>query len=505
MSEVNAEGLNVAAVAESSKGASPPPTTGWQNLECDAVGDPGASYKKQARNPYTKTRQLRRPFVSGMDATLTLDIDAIKDHIDFFGSAIFKADWLHAGGTDQSAYVPTAVAADGFTVASNGALADGTLVVSRGLAEDDNNGVFVCASAAAGKIAITGAVLVVEADPPNNAIVEVCGFQFAEGDAELDADGNLITTTKDLRELDLQEHQFVYFGSSDEVDPPHHFATADYHGLAEVLTIAQHKITFRRRGWTVAAADDGASKTIRMFFTKWIRNVARGHDDENMVSHAFEVTYPGLAAGPADAYELLLGYELDQATFDIPSEGKVAMQMTFVGRTVSDPSTSRVTGPSVARDVVTELALSTSADFLRLSCDDIDENGLMTDFESLKIVFKNNVSGQKTVGHLGNRFVTVGTFEAQTEAEVILTTPDIVTAVRDNRVLRLAAGMRNDDFGMVIDIPATGAMESPKKIDHNKLITISSKIAGFMDPKSAFTAGLSVFAFLPRQAPGLET
>src|SRR5690349_20628434 len=107
MAETNSEGANVAAAEESSQGTLP--TTGWLNLEADAIGDPGPAYKKQARNPFTITRQLRRPFISGLDCALSLDLDATKDHIDIFREAMFKSTWLHSGGTDQSKFAVTAV------------------------------------------------------------------------------------------------------------------------------------------------------------------------------------------------------------------------------------------------------------------------------------------------------------------------------------------------------------------------------------------------------------
>jgi hypothetical protein len=509
--EVNAETVNIAATEETSQGAATPPTTGWLNLEADAIGDPGPSYKSQARMPFTITRQLRRPFLAGMDCVLTLDVDVIKDHLDFFGPAIFKSDWKHSGGTGQSKFLIAAVVdggvgADSFTVEDDGALPEGTLIVTRGLADEENNGLFrVAAGSTDTSVKVPTDTLVPDASPNANATLDVAGFQFAESDAELDADGNLITTTKDLRTLGLQEHQIVYFASSEEVDPPYCFDNAEYYGFTEILTIEQHKITFRRRQWTVGAADDGDGKTIRLFFTKWVRNVARRHADENLVSHAFEVTYPGLAAGPADAYEKLLGYMLDQATFNFPTEGKVSLQLTFVGKTATPPETDRWTGPSAALNVVTGLAVSTSADIKRVHIDNVDESGLMTDFQDLKITLRNNIQAEKAVGHLGNRFTPLGAFEAQIEAEAYFTDPDVVTAVRDKRIIRAFAGGRNDDFGFMLDVPSTGAMESPKKIEHNRTVTVSSKISGFMDSDSQFTAGLSMFAYLPTRAPGLET
>lgn len=511
MAETNSEGINIAATEETSQGVSPPPSTGWLNLEADAIGDPGPAYKKMARSPFTITRQLRRPFISGLDCALTLDLDAIKDHVDFFGEAMFKSNWKHSGGSGQSKFLVTAVTdggggVDGFTVAADGDVLTGTLVVTRGFDDPENNGLFrVAVGSTDTSVKVPTGSLVADASPNANATLDVAGFQFSAGDLDLDGDGNFVTVTKDFTTLGLQVGQFGYIPNSAEVDPPYCFANDAYYGFFEVVAIAANKLTVRRRGWTVGAATTETTTTIRMFFTKWIRNVARSHSDENLVSHAFEVTYSDLAAGPADAYEYLLGYMLDQVTFNMPAEGKVSMSCTFVGTTAEDPDTVRATGPSSALNVVTSLAVSTSSDITRLSIDNVDETGLMTDFQDLKIMLKNNISPEKAVGHLGNRFTPLGVFEAQTQAEVFFTDPEIVTCVHDNRILRLAAGMRNDDFGMVIDIPSTGAMKAAKKIEHNKLIAVSSEISGFMDATSGFTAGMSVFAYLPTQAPGLET
>lgn len=501
MAEVNSEGVNIAAVVEATQGASPPPTTGWLNLEADAIGDPGPEYKKMARNPFTITRQLRRPFISGLDCALSLDMDAIKDHIDFFGEAMFKSVYKHSGGTGQSLYRPTGVTATGYTVAANGAIANNELVVARGFGTAGNNGLKLLAgTSTATEIKTAG--LTVEASPPANAEVEIAGVQASvAADIQLDANGDLISTALNWTTMGLNVGQWIYIPNAAEAtvmgSANYAFANTVYTGFARIKTIAATKLSLERRSWVVGAADTAAGKTIRVFFTKWVRNVPRSHADELLVSHAFEVTYPRLAAGPADAYEYLLGYMLDQVTFSMPAEGKVALSATFVGKTAQDPTTSRNTGPSTALNVVTSLAVSTSSDIKRLTVANVDETGLLTDFQDMKIVLKNNIGTEKAVGNLGNRFTPLGTFEAQTEADVYFTDPAIVTAVHDNRILRIAAAMRNTDFGMLIDVPSTGAMASKKKIEHNKLITISTGIAGFMDSTNAFTASLSVFAYLP--------
>lgn len=509
--EVNAETANVAVVVETSQGADPPPTTGWYNLEPDAIGDPGPDYKKMARTPFTITRQKRRPFIAGVDCTMTLDLDLTKDHIDMFGESIMKSDWKHSGGTGQSKFKIEAVVdggggVDSFTVPALGGLAEGMLVVSRGLGNEQNNGVWRVAAGSTGtSVKVPTGSLVADATPAANATLDVCGFQFNAGDLELDADGNLTTTTKDLTTLGLNVGQPVYIPGPDDVDPPYRFDNDDYFGFAIVDKIETNKITLVERDWEVGAPDNGGTRTVQLRFTKWVRNVARSHSDENDVTLAFEITYPGLAAGPADAYEKLLGYKLDQATFNIPPEGKVSMQMTFVGMTAQDPDTDRWTGPSTALNPVTGLAVSTSADINRLRVADVDETGLWSDFKDLKIIFKNNITPEKAVGHMGNRFTPLGVFETDTEADVFFVTPEIVKAVSDNRILRKGTGMRNDDFGCFIHIPSMGAMTAKKKLEHNRLVSVTSNMSGFMDGERQYTASIGVFAHLPTQAPGLET
>lgn len=506
---MHSDSVNIAAAEESTPGVLP--TSNWRNLEADAIGDPGPQYTKQARNPFTITRQLRRPFVAGLDCALTLEVDAIKDHIDIFGEAMFKADWKHNGGTGQSLFRPSAVtdgggSEDSFVVAAAGNLANGTIIVTRGFANPENNGTFVTTgTSTTTAIKVATGTLVAEANPPDNATLDVAGFQFAAGDLEIDSDGNLITTSKDLRDLGLHVGQMVWLPSAEEQDPPYVFANPDYYGSAKVVAIAQNKITLERRSWTVGAPDDGAGKTIRLLFGRWIRNVARGHADENLVTHSFEITYPTVGDNGTPRYEYLKGYTLNAATFQFPLEGKVSMQLTFIGKEADDPTDSRASGASDATDCVTGLAMSTSSDIKRLSVANVDESGLMTDFAELSLVLNNNVTAVKAVGHLGNRFTPIGTFEAQVEGDAYFVTPEIVAAVSDNRIVRFLTGGRNDDFGVLFDVPSAASMSANKTIAKGELVRISSQVSGFMDGDEGYTAGMTVFPWLPTRAPGLET
>lgn len=502
MSIVNAEGINIATTVENVQGAFPPPATNWENLEANAIGDPGPEYKKDSRRPFSITRQLRRPFVVGLDAALTLEMDVTKNAMDTFAEAMFKAAWKHSGGKGQSMYKPTAVTATGFTVAGNGAYAANRLFIARGFGNANDGLKLSLLSADALEIKFAGLVPQLAAAVPAGAQLEFCGIQAsAAADLQLDGAGNLTSEGGvDFTTLGLNVGQLVYIPSQAEAtamgDVNFAFENAAYYGLAEVDVIEADKVTFKWRTWTVGAAELAAGKTVRVFFTKWVRNVARSHADERLVSHAFEVTYPGLAAG-ADAYEYLLGYMLDEVVFNIPAEGKITMQLKFIGMTAKDPSAVRQAGPVDATDPVTGLAISTAVPMMRLAVDNVDETGLMTDFNDVKITIKNNIAGEKAIGTLGNRFTPLGTFELQNALKVYFNDLNIVTAVRDNRQLRMITAGRNTDFGMALVEPATGAMKSDKSIEHNKTVTVNSEVSGYMDPTRKYTAALSMFAYLP--------
>lgn len=504
MGVVNSEGVDLRAVADAVQGAFPPPATGWFGIEANAIGDPGPEYKKDSRRPFSITRQIRRPFVAGLDCALTLEMDVTKDHMDVFAEAMFKAAFKHSGGKGQSLYRPTAVTATGYTVPALGDYPANRLFIARGFGTA-NDGIKLSVVSADPLEIKTGGTVVQAVYPatPANAQLEFCGIQAnVAADLRIDAQGNLTSQGGvDFTTLGLNVGQLLYFPSQAEAtamgDVNFAFANAAYYGLAEIDAIAAAKITFRRRQWVVGAADAAPAKTVRVFFTKWIRNVARSHADERLVSHTFEVTYPGLAAGPADAYEYLRGYMLDDVVFKIPAEGKISMQLKFVGKTANDPSAARQAGPNIALDPVTGLAISTATQMLRLSIDNVDETGLMTDFQDMNITLKNNIAGEKAIGQLGNAFTPLGEFEGMTSSKAYFADLNVVIAVRDNRILRLLAGGRNSDFGMVLDMPSTGAMKSDKTIEHNKLVTINSEVSGFMDATRKYTAALSMFAYLP--------
>lgn len=505
MSQVITEGVNLAAVVETTLGAAVPPTTGWVNLQPNSLGAIGPSYKKLARDPISKNRQNQRPILVDEDSQAPWEADVTKDLVDDFLEGIFMSATKHSGGTGVARWqvqptgggtvALTALTGAAATVASGGALAQNVLVYLRGFAVAANNGLKVVGAASTGT-SITLAGLTAEAAPPGNAQIEVAGVQGASGDIGLDANGNLTSVALDFTTIGLQVGQWIWVGG-DPTNATLNFATTAYRGFAKISAVAAHLVTLSRRSWTVGAADTGTAKTIQILFSRWIRNVAIDHADFKTPSYAFEVTYPNLSAPGTAEYEYLLGNMIDEWAFNLPLTQKATAQMKFMGTTSVDPATARDTGPATAVNPVTNLALSTSTDVMRLRMSNTDETGISTDFQSCKMTIKNNVTPEKELGRLGAQLMNVGKFEVHLEMDVIFTSDQVIKGIHDNRQATLDIGLRNGDFGVLLDVAAMSLDSGDRKFEKNKSVVIATKTTGFQDPTLGFTLGASLFAYLP--------
>jgi hypothetical protein len=495
MPQVLTEGVNLAAVPESSLGATTPPTTGWFNLQPNSLGDIGPTYKKLARSPISKNRQMQRPILVDVDSAAPWESDITKNLLDNFIEGIFMASVKHSGGKSQSLYRPTAVTATGYTVAANGDYAANRLFFARGFPDAANNGLKVTvASVDAAEIKFAG--LTANATVPANAELEFAGVQGAAGDIGMDADGNLTSTALDFTTLGLVVGQYIRIGDLPS-GAAYAFANTVYVGTARVKAISANLLTLECRSWTVGAADAGATKTIRIFFTKYCRNVAIDHADYKTPSYAFEVTYPNLGAGPVPEYEYMLGNHIDEWMWNFPLTSKATAQMTFTGTTSTAPSVTRKDGPATAINPVTNLAVGTSTDLMRLRIANADETGVTTDFANIKVTMKNNVEPEKQLGQLGSTLMNVGKFEVAVEADCIFTSDDVIEAVHDNRITSLEVLMRNSDFGAMLNVASMSIDEAGRKFETNKSVQITAKASGFQDATLGHTASLSMFAYLP--------
>lgn len=491
MSQTQTEGTNLAVAPETTLGTQA--AAGWINLQPNNYGDVGPSTKKVARTPISQNRQNQKPIVVDLDSAVPYTCDLTKDVVDAFLSGLMMSAVKHSGGTGLSLFRPTAVTATGYTVAALGNVQTGTLIVARGFG-GANDGLKLTTASIATEIKAAG--LVVNAAPPANATVDVAGFQATvAADIQMDVNGNLTSTAANFTTMGLNVGQWIWVGGA--LGTAFVFANTAYRGFARIKTIAATLLTLERRSWTVGGADVAAGKTIQLFWSRWARNVALNHADALKPSFSFEITYPDLGGVGVPKYEYPLGNLVDEWNWNLSLTDKATLDLKFTGTTTPVHTVTRATGAATALNPVTQLAASTAVDLARLRISNVDETGVTTDFKSVKITFKNNVNPEKVLGALGAAIMSLGRFEVMVEAEVLFTASDVVDAIRDNRTITMDFGVRNTDFGLLIDVMAASMDEGDRNFPTNQTVTIKAKSTGFQDPTLGSTAGVSVFGFLP--------
>jgi hypothetical protein len=421
--------------------------------------------------------------------------DLTKDLQDALLASWLMSNIKSTGGTGQAYFQPTARTTTDYTVAANGALQAGTLVFARGFVNTANNGLFVVGSSSTGT-ATKVASGVAETVSGYNATLEVAGFQGGSGDIALDASGNLTSTTADFTTMGLLPGMRIFVG--DTAGSAFSFATAAYRGSATIIAIAAHLITLGRRDWTVAAADTGTSKTIRLLWGRWARTVAFTDADYNDTSSLqFELTLLKLASG-VDQYVYMRGNIVDQVKFTAPAQGLMTVETTFVGTTIDVPTSTRATGASAAFNPLATSGYNTVNNVFSIRlANRATEAVVSDDIDTWDLTYMNHTTGQKQQGRLGNARTVVGRAEAEISASVFLTQPDAIAACQGNTPLALGIGLRNADGGIFFDAPSCVCEDADEEFAANAPVKLALKIGAFRDPTLNITIGVMVWPYLP--------
>lgn len=462
------------------------PTSGWKNLQPNSMNEFGAQVTTTHRDFISKNRQRQKGRVTDLNSAVSFESDLTMDSfMDFAEGFAFATRTV-------ASFVPTAVTATGYTVASGGDLAQNTLIFTRGFAESANNGLKVVGAASTTtEIKVSG--LTAEASPPSNVLLEIAGVRGSSGDITVNSDGNLTSTTLDFTTLGLTVGQFIHVGGEATANQ---FATSDNNGLARVTAIAANLLTLDKKA-TTFSTDAGTGKSIDLYFGTFIRNVDVDDADFTTNSYHFEAAYTDLGGAGTDEYEYAAGNYANELAVSMETSEKAVVTFGFVGTDTQPPSTTRTSGASSATDPVMNEFFNTSADFVRLRITDVDETGLTTDFNSLSISLRNNVTPEKVLGTLGGKYMNYGNFEVQIDAEVLFTSSTVSTRIRNGTSVTMEMVLSNSDGAIVIDIPSMTLGGGDKGYPANETITLSTTALAEEDETLGTSLGISQFPFLP--------
>ena len=507
MGRVTTNSLAISAAREASLGVLPA-TPVWLALEPNSIGQFGTSISKTARSPISRSRQRRKGIVTDLDSSVEIEADLtlahFRDYMEGFcfarpvGAPVFRPTGVQIGAFQ----IPPISAGDAALLLQGVGSAQ-TLLYARGLSIAENNGLFVVAGpVAAGdtKIDAVGLALAETVPVTSDAEVAVAGIRGAAGDLQIDANGDLISTALDFRQLGLTRGQWVHIGGPDVLNQ--FFNEANF-GFARIKGIAQNKLSLERRAKPFVA-DDGTSTgaggtglRIDLLFGQFIRNVPIGHPDYLERSTQFELELPNLGAGGATMFEYSLGNYHDTVSISVPLTDKATVTYGFVGTDTLPPTSVRAPEAANARQPTETAAFGSSSDIARLIIETADETGLTTDFKSLTVTLANNVSAEKVIGRLGARFMNAGNFEADIETQVLFTSSAVTAAIKANQTVGLYFALRNDDGGVLCDFPSGTLDGGAREYPVNQTVLLSTTFAAFEDPALGYTFSASLFPVLP--------
>lgn len=499
--KVLSEAATVRIAPEGTVGTAP--SSGWTQIQPNPGGieiDP--ELETIERDPLSVYATDEKGDVVGLKANVKITQDLNMDWLRVHAGAMFRCVPKHPGGPTTSFVRPTAAVEgtpDSFTVPTmSAALAAGTLVYVEGALNAANNGLHVVdSSSSTTSIKVTSTL--VNETFPSNATLTVVGFQFTEADLTISSANHLVTSTKDLTELNLVKGMAVIVG--DEATANRHATLpTDRAAVAYIAaTPTANLCELEDHSWAVAGADAATGKTIRLFFGQYLQNYPIGNASYVEPTFHAELEDQNAATGnTVPAFTYGEGMALGMLEINAPLKQKIVATASYVGTDIPDPvlTASRVSGPSTAFAPLATAMFDTSNDLDEVKL--YDSNGtLIGEVNSWKLTFNHNVKPREVQGTFGAIDHIFGKFRPAVTFEVYFTDYDQVKAARANRSLKWRTFVGNHQGGFAIRMPYTALRQPKKSYAANEAVMFSGSAPGFRDPSSNVVQQMTLFGYVP--------
>lgn len=467
--------------------------TKWLYMEPNDISSFSATLEKTARDPITLDRQRRKGSITSVATAPQFTSDLTLEMVSYFMPGFLFSTWK---GTRPESYVlvGTDSVTKTYSVEAGEVLTAGTLVYADGFVNPENNGLKTVASTGNTTMTIAVDETLVTETAPVTARLYVVGHRAAEGDLQIDALGNLISTTLDFTTLGLTAGQYIHIGGSAAVNQLTG-ATRTVDGIvvgtkARIAEIAANKLTLEARD-VPYTLDAGTGKSVELFFSAFVRNVPVGDVDFVKQFYHMEATYntdPML-------YEYADCCVNNTLTINNSMQDKATLDLAFVGKDLLPPTTTPRLG--VRSNQVETESFGTQSDIVRLRITDTDDNGVTTYFKDTNVSINNNVQAEYVLGQLAAEFMNFGNFEVDIDTSVVFTDATVLAAIRNNTTVGFDMAYKNGDGGFVLSFPSATFGDGSKSFPRNAKVTITSPIMVHRDEDRGYSMGVSLFWYLP--------
>lgn len=499
MADFLSEAVAVRVATETTKGVAP--STGWQEIQPDAgsLSDFGKQYTDVERNTYSKRLMVEPGDHVKKDVAFSIAHDLNKDAADTFLASAFRCAVAHFGGTGVSLFRPTAVTATGFTVSGNGAVPDKVLFYARGFATAANNGLHVSVGSTNTEIKATG----LAAETPSGTVsLDLVGFQGADADIGMTAQGHLTSATTDFTTFGIPVGAEIYLPSQAEAtamgSAAYAFANAALTGRARVVAVTANQITLERHTFTPAAEAAAAGKTIRVFVhSRFHRNYQL--DDAKYARPTLHAEGEFVDESGAKFYEYVGGCAINTMTIAAPLNSKITATMAFVGMDATDPVTAgeRKAGPSSAYEPLATSLIDTQNDLKSVRLLDDSDTSLADEFTEWTLTIDNKVTPKEVQGTFGAAGHKYGKFNYSAAVKAYYSNPDTYAAVTDNLAAYFDAFAKNNDYALTICMPNVRLRQLKRTLAADDIAMLDMTLVAFPHRTDGIGCSVGVFGWLP--------
>ena len=486
MAAVDTNSISLALCKEPIPGSLPEPGTKALYLEPNGIPEFGGSISTVARAPISANRQQRKGTITDFSSTVSVEQDlTVSSFLSVIEGAVLS-EWqgvptLHAAKTTASGLTVTSLTKD---VPAN------ALVYLHGFKQNTGlKKVSTAAKAGATTISISGLVA------GDEGTAFVCGVEGEAGDIKSGV--NTLESTKlDFTTLPLFKGAAIFVGGETKSTS---FETG-ISGLARIVKVEAHTLTLDKLDKldTAFAEDSGDTKTIRIFFGPFLRNVPVNDELFHAHSYAMELTYPGLVdteSGVVDGYEYSTGNKINTLEIGMSVNDKATLNITTFGLD-THPVSETSQGWDISNPTFIE-AFSTPSDFLRLRVQGVDEEGLTSYFKDCTLSINNNISAENVLAKLGPAFTNIGTLNVSLSGNIVFTNPKVTDKIRNNCTCSADLCLSNNDGSIYIDLPRITLGDGKKDFAVNEKVKLSLTGTSFVDDDYDYSVGITYFAYLP--------
>lgn len=480
----------------------------WKNLEPNDYQDFGGNITTVARDPINPTRQIAKGVTVDLEANGGFSMDYTQNNAKELMQSFFYIDALEKFSTIPLNYpfsgtkvaITSVDGTGGFGAASGlDSFKVNDIVMSSGFANSANNGVGVVTSAA-GTLVDTDISTVVDASPATDAKVEVVGYQFPSGDLDLDVTGGLATLTSatiTMTTLGLNVGEWIFIGG-DVVGQQFTNANPSYGRIKSITatTIVLDKLTHG-----TATSDAGAGKTIRIYFSTFLRNAI---DPADIKCHTVQLERTLGNDGVGVQSEYLVGAFANQFNLNTATADKLTSELSFVAldHEQRDGTTGVKSGAHVA--ALAEDAFNTSSNVYRSFMSIVDNATLnptafFAYISEFNLSIENTVNPLKAIGTLGAFGVSLGKFQVTGSITAYFSTVAATQAIRNNDNVTVDVIFAKQNAGFVFDIGLLTVGGGIIQVEKDQAITVPLDVTAAQNPEG-YTLGLTHFNYLPSVA-----